>query len=114
MPITEFPAFVKNLPEIDLPFDGVRGWLIQGEKQQTVFVEFLVDVEVPEHEHGDQWEFTVAGRAELYREGGSEVYEAGDNFFVPAGQPHAANVYAGYRAMMVFDDPGRYQVKQEG
>lgn len=114
MALRDFPDFVKNLPEIDLPFDGVRGWLIQGEKQQTVFVEFLVDVEVPEHAHGDQWEFPVAGRAELHREGGTEVYEAGDNFFVPAGQPHAATVYAGYRAMMVFDDPDRYRVKREG
>ncbi len=112
MALEDFPEFVKSLPEIDLPFAGVRGWLIQGEKQQTVFVEFLEKVEVPEHTHGDQWEFAVAGRAELHREGGTEVFEGGDNFFVPAGQPHSATVHAGYKAMMVFDDPNRYQVKE--
>jgi quercetin dioxygenase-like cupin family protein len=113
MGLSGFPAFVKTLPEIDVPFAGVRGWLIQGEKQQTVFVEFAETVEVPEHTHGDQWEFAVAGRAELHREGGTEVFAAGDNFFVPAGQPHAATVHAGYHAMMVFDDPDRYPIKKE-
>jgi quercetin dioxygenase-like cupin family protein len=112
MALREFPAFVKKLPEIDVPLPGVRGWLIQGEKQQTVFVEFGETVEVPEHAHGDQWEFAVAGRAELHRAGGTETYEAGDNFFVPAGQPHAATVHAGYRAMMVFDDPARYRIRE--
>lgn len=107
----EFPDFVKDNPEVEFPFGGVRGWLIQGEGRQTVFVEFLEDVDVPEHTHGDQWEFAVAGRVELHREGATELIEAGDNFFVPAGQPHSATVYRGYKAMMVFADPDRYRVK---
>jgi len=105
------PDFVRKNPEVDFPFPGVRGWLIQSDRQQTVFVEFLENVEVPEHTHADQWEFVVAGKAELHREGGTEVFEPGDNFFVPAGQPHAATVHAGYQALIVFDAPDRYQPK---
>ena len=40
-------------------------------------LEFLEDVDVPEHTHGDQWEFAVAGRVELHREGETELIEAG-------------------------------------
>ena len=105
-----WPAFVTALPEIALPFPDVRGWLLQGEHHQTVFVEFLATVEVPEHEHADQWEFVVAGRVELHRDGGTELYTTGENFHVPAGQPHAATVHSGYRALIVFDEPGRYKL----
>lgn len=113
MSLAEFPAFVKSNPEVDIPFAGVRGWLIGSDRQQTVFVEFNETVEVPEHTHADQWEMVIAGRAELHREGGTEVYRAGDNFFVPAGQPHAATVHQGYRAVIVFDAPDRYLPRKE-
>ena len=105
----QLPAFVKKNPEIEIPLPGVRGWLLQGTDQQAVFVEFPETVEVPEHAHSDQWEIVVAGRVELHRAGGSEVFTAGDNFFVPAGQPHAATVHAGYKALIVFDEPDRYR-----
>lgn len=114
MALTRFPDFVTKNPEIDFPFAGVRGWLIASDRQQTVFVEFLETVEVPEHTHADQWEFVIDGKAELHREGTTEVFAAGDNFFVPAGQPHAATVHQGYKAMIVFDEPDRYSPKKEG
>ena len=85
--------------------------MIQSDRQQTVFVEFTETVEVPEHEHADQWEMVIAGIAELHREGRTEVSGPGDHFFVPAGQRHAATVHAGYKAVIVFDAPDRYPVK---
>ena len=103
------PDFLKDCPEIDLPIAGARGWLVQGRQQQVVFVEFDETVEVPEHAHAQQWEFALAGQVELHRLGASEVYTAGDNFFVPADQPHGATVQAGYRAMIVFNSPDRYR-----
>lgn len=105
---SDFPEFVRRNPEADLPFPGVAGWLISSEMQQTVFVEFTETVEVPEHAHGDQWEIVIAGKVELHREGDTEIHSAGEHFFVPAGQPHAATVHAGYRAVIVFDAPDRY------
>jgi quercetin dioxygenase-like cupin family protein len=110
----EFPAFIKNNPAVAFPFPGVRGWMIQSDRQQTVFVEFTETVEVPEHEHADQWELVIAGKAELHREGRTEVSGPGDHFFVPAGQRHAATVHAGYKAVIVFDAPDRYQAKEGG
>lgn len=106
-----FPRFVRSLPQIDLPLPGVTGWLIQGLDQQVVFVEFLETVEVPEHAHEDQWELPISGKVELRREGGpAEPHAAGEAFFVPAGQVHGATVHAGYRAVIAFDAPDRYQV----
>ena len=102
------PDFLKDCPEIDLPIAGARGWMVQGREQQVVFIEFNETVEVPEHTHSEQWEFALAGKVELRRLGGTEVYTAGGNFFVPADQPHAATVHAGYQAMIVFNSPDRY------
>ena len=106
------PGFLKENPEIDLPLAGARGWLLQGESQQAVCVEFDETVEVPQHDHAAQWEFALAGRVELRREGRTEVYEAGENFYIPAGQSHGATVHAGYRALIIFDEPHRYLPKQ--
>jgi quercetin dioxygenase-like cupin family protein len=111
MPLFAWPEFVARCPEIDLPLPGARGWLLQGAEHQTVCVEFDETVEVPVHSHADQWEFVIAGRVELHREEGTELYTVGDNFFVPAGQPHGATVYAGYRALIVFCEPERDRIR---
>ena len=31
---------LRDNPEIDLPIAGARGWMLQGEEQQVVFIEF--------------------------------------------------------------------------
>lgn len=109
--IEEFPDFIKALPEADLPLPGVRGWILQGREQQVVFIECAQDVEVPEHDHAEQWEFALADSVVLHREGKSAEYKGGENFFIPAGQPHAGSIKAGYKAMMVFNSPDRYKKK---
>jgi len=114
MGLGEFPAFIRGNPEIEVPLPGVRGWMIANGHQQTVFVHFSQDVEVPEHAHADQWELVISGRVELHRPEVTEIFGAGDNFFVPAGQPHSATVYKGYRAVIVFDEPDRYRVREGG
>ena len=105
----KIPDFLKDCPEIDLPIAGARGWMVQGSGQQVVFIEFDETVEVPEHFHAEQWEFALAGKVELRRLGATETYRGGENFFVPADQPHGATVHAGYRAMIVFNSPDRYK-----
>jgi quercetin dioxygenase-like cupin family protein len=110
--IDRFPDFVSALPEIEIPLPGARGWLIQGKEHQVVFIEFDQDVEIPEHSHAEQWEFTVAGKVVLHREGVSREYRSGDNFFIPAGVPHAGAISAGYKAIIVFNSRDRYKVKK--
>ena len=53
----------------------------------------------------------LAGKVELRRGEVSTEYTAGENFFIPAGLPHAAKVHAGYKAMMIFNAPDRYVPK---
>jgi quercetin dioxygenase-like cupin family protein len=110
--IEQFPDFVRSLPELDLPFRGARGWLLQGDGQQVVFVEFDETVEVPEHDHAEQLEFALTGRVELSLGGKVTEYGPGENFFIPAGLPHSATVHAGYRAMIVFNAPDRYRAME--
>ena len=105
------PDFVKSMPEAEVPLPGAEGWILQGEGQQAVFVEFNETVEVPEHTHDDQWEFALAGKVELIKSGSSKIYYPGESFFIPAGQPHGAKVFAGYKAMIIFNEPQRYKKK---
>ncbi len=109
--IAQFPDFIKTLPEVDLPLPGARGWMIQGEKQQVVFLEFDRDTEVPEHVHDEQWEFALAGRVVLTCNGEKTEHRAGDHFFIQAGVPHSGSVTGGYKAMLVFNSPDRYKKK---
>ena len=107
----EFPNFLKKLPELDIPFDGVSGHLLQGESQQVAFVSFSTDTHVPEHSHRGQWELVIAGKMELQMKGESRTYQQGESFFIPDGVEHGANVTAGYRAVIFFDQADKYQAK---
>ena len=107
--IDEFPEFVTGLPRVKFPFAGANAWLIQGERNQVVFAEFSEPLDVPEHSHEEQLEIVLSGSVLLRMEGTEREYRAGEAFVVPAGTPHAANVRAGYRAVIVFNEPGRYE-----
>jgi quercetin dioxygenase-like cupin family protein len=110
-PMERFPDFVTGLPELELPFEGVSGHLLQGERQQVVFVHFHQDTEVPEHSHRAQWEIAVAGEVRLRMAGEERTIRAGENFFIPEGVEHGASVRAGYRAVIIFDQADRYRAK---
>jgi len=109
--LERFPDFIRTLPEVDVPFEGARGWLLEGSTQQVVFMQFSETIAVPEHQHDDQWELALAGAVELDCGGTSTRYESGERFFIPAGTPHSATVHAGYRALIVFNSPDRYKPK---
>lgn len=109
--MTDFPSFIRQLPEIEFPLPGVWGHLVQGEAHQVVFVGFDKDTDVPEHSHRAQWEIVMAGEVRLRTPDGERTAHAGDSFYLPEGTPHSAHVSAGYRGVIVFDEPGRYRVK---
>ncbi|MBI2840606.1 MAG: cupin domain-containing protein [Acidobacteria bacterium] len=104
-----FPAFVKSLPEADLPFEGLRGWLLECPSGQVLFNESDVEVTVPEHSHGDQWGVVIDGEIDLRIGHHAQTYVRGDTYFIPAGTPHQARIYPGYRAIDYFADRGRYR-----
>jgi mannose-6-phosphate isomerase-like protein (cupin superfamily) len=109
--IEKFPEFLMNLPEVELPFSGAQGWLIKGNEFEVVLVEFTETCEVSEHTHAAQWELVISGKVELRMKDESIDYGPGGNFFIPAGVPHGATVYAGYRAIIFFNEKNRYKQK---
>lgn len=107
----QFPEFIQTLPEVDLPFDGVSGWLLQGETRQVVFLKCHQLTDVPAHSHRSQWELVIDGEVELRMEGKAQVHRAGDSFYIPEGVEHGATIQPGYRAIIFFDQTDRYQIK---
>jgi hypothetical protein len=111
---SDFPPFVRSLPEADLPFAGLRGWLLQSESGQVLFNESDIELPVPEHSHGDQWGVVLDGKIELTIGDQTRMYSRGDTYFIPAGTTHRALIYPGFRAVDYFADPDRYHPRQPG
>lgn len=111
MPDTDFPALITNLPEADLPLKGVRGWMMQNDRGLIVFFVFEAGVEVPEHQHGDQWGIVVDGEMSLTIGGETRLYQRGDSYWIPAGTPHAAFFHKPSKIIDFFADSDRYRPK---
>jgi quercetin dioxygenase-like cupin family protein len=106
-----FPEPILNLPEAQMPLAGCQGYLLQGEKQQIIFMAFSQDTDVPEHAHASQFEVVLEGKAEMIIGGEKRTYAKGDSFYVPEGTPHSAHITAGYAAMAFFNQKDRYTPK---
>jgi len=112
--LSEFPSFLRSLPEADLPFEGLRGWLLQSESGQVLFNESDIEVLVPEHSHGEQWGIVIDGKIEMTISGQTITYRRGDTYFIPAGAVHRARIHPGFRAVDYFADPSRYRPRERG
>jgi len=108
-----YPKMIKDLPEIDIPLMGVRGWLLQGFDRQVVFFDVEPVGAIPEHSHGEQWGIVVEGEVELVVNGVKNVYRKGDSYHIPAGALHSATFRTRFKAIDVFADVNRYKPKQE-
>lgn len=107
----EYPEWVKLLPEIDLPLEGVRGWLLQGGGQQAVFFEIEPIGEIPMHTHGAQFGIMLEGEMSLTIGGETRLYRRGDTYVIPAGAEHGAVFHSRVRVIDFFDEPARYSPK---
>ena len=106
-----FPKPILNLPEANISFDGVKGYLSQGEDVQIIFMEFSNDADVPQHSHESQWEIVVSGKVDLEIDGVKKTYKKGDTFFIDKDVKHSAKVYAGYASVAFFNQKDRYKKK---
>ena len=106
-----FPQPIRDLPKADIPIEGVKGFILQGEHEQVVFMEFEKNVEIPEHSHESQWEIVLEGEVHYREEGLEYIYKKGDRFFIPKGKKHSATVYAGYSSVVFFNQKNRYTKK---
>ena len=106
-----FPEIVTKLPQAEIPFEGIRSHLFQGQNQQFVFMSFDKDAEVPEHSHEAQWGVVLDGEIELTIEGKKHILRRGDTYSIPRGVPHSARIKRGYKDLTLFDQKDRYKAK---
>lgn len=109
--LTIFSEPILNLPEADIPINGLKAYLSQGNDHQILFMEFSEDVEVPEHSHESQWGVVLEGRIELVIDGVTNIFTKGDRYFIPEGIKHSAKIYAGYADITYFNQKDRYKAK---
>ena len=108
---TIFPDPIKNLPEANLPLEGVKAYLSQAKTHQIIFMEFETDVDLPEHSHTAQFGIVLEGKIDLRIDGKDATYRRGDRYYIPEGVMHSGKIYAGYADITFFDEPHRYSVK---
>ena len=107
-----FPEPIRNLPEADIPLEGVKAFLSQSDNHQILFMQFEEDVELPEHSHAAQIGFVIEGRIDLFTGSKQYSYRKGDRFYIPAGVKHSGKIHKGYADITFFDEPDRYPAKE--
>lgn len=106
-----FPQPIQDLPEANIPIEGIKAYLSQSETHQIIFMEFGNDIDLPEHSHAAQVGFVLEGKIELVINGEKKDYIKGDRYYIPYGVPHSSKIYAGYADISFFNDPKRYSKK---
>jgi quercetin dioxygenase-like cupin family protein len=106
-----YPQPITSLPEANIPFQGVRGWLSQGPDHQVVFFEIEAIGEVSPHSHGAQWGTVLKGKMDLTVGGITKTFLKGDSYFIPSGVEHAAVFRQKTWLIDFFADRDRYKVK---
>lgn len=107
-----FPEMITQLPEADIEFSGVRGWLSQGKDHQIVFFDIEPIGEVTEHSHGAQWGIVVDGEMDLTIGGITKTYRNGDSYVIPEGVLHSAVFKKRSLVVDYFADKDRYEAKK--
>jgi mannose-6-phosphate isomerase-like protein (cupin superfamily) len=108
--VASFPEFIKQLPQGDYSSDGgedIRGYVVQGPGHQVVFNENDDPIEFTPHTHAASFGVVLQGWCELVIEGVSTIYRAGEMYQVPAGKLHFARQSAGYKDIVIFNEPNR-------
>ncbi|MBW2263547.1 MAG: cupin domain-containing protein [Deltaproteobacteria bacterium] len=107
----DYPEWIQGLPEIDIPLEGVRGWLLQAGDRQAVFFDIEPIGEIPLHTHGAQFGVMLDGEMSLTISGETRRYKKGDSYSIPAGAEHGAVFHTRVRVIDFFDEPARYSPK---
>ena len=106
-----FPQPIENLPEADIPINGITAYLSQSDNHQIIFMEFANDADLPEHSHAAQVGFVLEGKIELVINGEKTTFKKGDRYYIPEGVVHSGKIHAGYADITFFNEPGRYSRK---
>ena len=107
-----FPDFITLLPEADMQLEGIRAWILQGEKHQLVFFEMAPAARVPEHSHDyPQWGMVIEGKMELVTDGKPRICKKGDEYLIPSHAKHYARFLSKSRVVDLFSEKSRYRLK---
>jgi quercetin dioxygenase-like cupin family protein len=106
-----FPEMIEKLPDIDIPFPGVRGKLFQGQGMQAVFFTADGPGEIPPHHHQAQWGVMLEGEAELTVDGKTQTIRRGDPYYIPTGSVHSIRILSTMKVLDFFNEPSRYKIK---
>lgn len=107
-----FSQVVAKLPQADITFKGVKGWLSQAKDHQLVFMDIAPIGEVAPHAHGAQWGIVVDGEMELTIGGKAHVFRKGDSYYIPKGTVHSARFTMRTFVIDFFADRNRYKPKK--
>ena len=108
---TVYPEMIRNMPEVDIPFEGIRAWLLQGGEKQAVFFDIQPIGEVPPHAHCAQWGIMLEGEMALTIDGKTKIYRRGDTYYIPDGVVHSAAFNTRVNVIDIFDAPDRWKAK---
>lgn len=108
-----YQEMVKKLPEADIPFSGIKGWISQGRDHQIVFFDIAPVGKVSEHTHCAQWGIVIEGEMELTIAGVTRTYKSGDNYFIPDQVVHSAAFKRQTKVMDFFAGNDRYKLKEK-
>ncbi len=108
---TPYPQMLRDLPEIDIPIEGIRGWVLQSEDKQVVFFDIDPVGKMPDHSHCAQWGIMLDGKMKLTIGNDTKIYQKGDRYYIPESIVHSAEFLTKVFVIDVFDDPNRYQIK---
>lgn len=104
------PEAIRNLPLVELPVSGARGYCLQDDQKQVVFFTFEEGVSFPDHSHCEQRGLVIMGEMTIEIGGQTNLYQAGDQYSVPDGVTHRASFSKPTVLIDMSDAPNRYSV----
>ncbi len=105
-----FPEDILSLPKVEVPVAGVTGYCLRNNEKQLVFFIMEEGVSFPDHSHCAQTGTIISGEMTLEIDGHTELYQAGDNYFVPEGTRHRTHFSQRTFLIDLSDAPDRYKV----
>ena len=105
------PEMIKKLPEIEVTNESIKGYMIQGESNQSIFFIVRAGTFLPEHSHAAQWGIVIDGEFEISFGDKTMSYRKGDTYYVPEGTPHTGEYITDVVSFDVFDDKNKFKIK---